>query len=105
MAQSNGGGAGGTGALPAELLADGRVVGAKVRVITQADEAFEGTIFTIDPVASFLFLGGTRSLFLRACECTPAHLVILLHRGARGGRQGQNAYLPDRSAHENRGAR
>ncbi|TYZ64708.1 hypothetical protein PybrP1_011061 [[Pythium] brassicae (nom. inval.)] len=55
MAQSNGGGAGG-GALPAELLADGCVVGARVRVLTQADETFEGAIFTVDPVASFLFL-------------------------------------------------
>ncbi|KAF1317105.1 hypothetical protein FI667_g14995, partial [Globisporangium splendens] len=48
--------ANGSSALPTELLADGRVIGAKVRVLTQAEEAFEGVIFTIDPVASFLIL-------------------------------------------------
>lgn len=59
MAQSNGNS---DGALPSELLADGTVIGAKVRVVTQADETFEGAIFTLDPVASFLILGA--SLFL-----------------------------------------
>lgn len=66
MAQSNGGGARG-GALPVELLADGCVVGARVRVLTQADETFEGAIFTIDPVASFLFLGRCWLRFASTC--------------------------------------
>lgn len=57
--QSNGNGGGGGGALPAELLADGAVIGAKVRVVTQADETFEGAVFTLDPVASFLILGAS----------------------------------------------
>lgn len=68
MAQSNGNG--GVGALPSELLADGAVIGAKVRVVTQADEAFEGVIFTLDPVASFLILGASLSPLLTDDEDT-----------------------------------
>ncbi|KAG6612678.1 uncharacterized protein IUM83_03225 [Phytophthora cinnamomi] len=42
--------------LPAELLQDHKAVGAKVRVLTSAQESFEGVIFTLDPVANFLVL-------------------------------------------------
>lgn len=48
------------GALPAELLADGRAVGATLRVLTRAGQSVEGVVFTLDPVASFLFLGARR---------------------------------------------
>lgn len=44
-------------ALPNELYLDGKVVGAKVRVVTCHDESFEGIIFTLDPIANFLILG------------------------------------------------
>lgn len=44
-----------------ELLADGAVVGAQVRVVTGSDEVFEGSVFTLDPVSNFLILG--------ACSC------------------------------------
>ncbi|KAE9008393.1 hypothetical protein PR003_g17616 [Phytophthora rubi] len=42
--------------LPAELQQDHKAVGAKVRVLTGAQESFEGVIFTLDPVANFLVL-------------------------------------------------
>lgn len=45
--------------LPAELQQDHKAVGAKVRVLTDAQESFEGVIFTLDPVANFLVLGTT----------------------------------------------
>lgn len=48
--------------LPAELLADGRAVGAVLRVQTRAGERFEGVVFTLDPVADFLFLGASQSV-------------------------------------------
>jgi hypothetical protein len=63
--------------LPAELLADGRVIGAKVRVLTQAAEAFEGVIFTIDPIASFLILG---ELSCAAHTCLKGVIAIELIR-------------------------
>lgn len=47
--------------LPAELLADGKVVGATLRVLTRAQQSFEGVVFTLDPVANFLVLGGQPS--------------------------------------------
>ena len=43
--------------LPTELLHDHKAVGAKVRVVTTSQEVFEGSIFTLDPVANFLVLG------------------------------------------------
>ncbi|GMF38304.1 unnamed protein product [Phytophthora fragariaefolia] len=46
-------------ALPAELQQDHKAVGAKVRVLTGAQETFEGVIFTLDPVANFLVLALT----------------------------------------------
>ncbi|RLN10746.1 hypothetical protein BBJ28_00008897 [Nothophytophthora sp. Chile5] len=45
-----------SGGLPEELKQDGKAVGAKVRVVTSAQENFEGVIFTVDPVANFLIL-------------------------------------------------
>uniref|UniRef100_M4BN43 AD domain-containing protein n=1 Tax=Hyaloperonospora arabidopsidis (strain Emoy2) TaxID=559515 RepID=M4BN43_HYAAE len=42
--------------LPMELLHDHKAVGAKVRVFTRFQEVFEGSIFTLDPVAHFLVL-------------------------------------------------
>jgi hypothetical protein len=45
--------------LPAELQQDHKAVGAKVRVLTNAQETFEGVIFTVDPVANFLVLGAS----------------------------------------------
>ncbi|DBA04653.1 TPA: hypothetical protein N0F65_012236 [Lagenidium giganteum] len=47
--------ASGTATLPKELT-DGNILGAKLRVVTMADETFEGAVFTFDPVANFLFL-------------------------------------------------
>lgn len=117
--QSNGSG---HGALPTELVADGRVIGARVRVVTQAEETFEGTIFTIDPVASFLILG-------MCCNCTCTRdakisiwsAIYLLHcvshgwmvvcccalddRGAlcRCPDEEQDAHFPDRGAEDDRG--
>ena len=43
--------------LPTELQEDHKTVGAKVCVLTNANETFEGVIFTVDPVANFLVLG------------------------------------------------
>lgn len=114
MAQSNGNG---SGVLPSELLADGAVIGAKVRVVTQADDTFEGTIFTLDPVASFLILGA--SLFPSLANkillqwemnanrnCCYVYVRVALSRRAfcRQPGEGQDAHVPDRSAQEVRGA-
>ena len=50
--------------LPIELLHDHKAVGAKVRVFTRFQEVFEGSIFTLDPVAHFLVLGTFSSKLL-----------------------------------------
>lgn len=55
--------------LPAELLADGQVVGSTVRVQTRAGESFQGVVFTLDPVANFLILGtGAPSIYACGVE-------------------------------------
>ncbi|CAH0491595.1 unnamed protein product [Peronospora farinosa] len=42
--------------LPTKLQQDYKAVGAKVSVLTNSQETFEGVIFTVDPVANFLVL-------------------------------------------------
>lgn len=110
--------------VPAELLADGKVIGAKVRVLTQADESFDGVIFTLDPVASFLILGAfirvfvcvtmrfacaeqvvSLSLSLSSCAVGMLLCICGAFRGARCRWQGQDAHAPARCAQEDRGMR
>ncbi|RLN98803.1 hypothetical protein BBJ28_00017360 [Nothophytophthora sp. Chile5] len=69
-----------SGGLPEELQQDGKAVGAKVRVVTSAQESFEGVIFTVDPVANFLILGATdqavAQLSHRALACISTYWTL-----------------------------
>ncbi|KAL7680674.1 putative Anticodon-binding domain, protein Lsm12 [Plasmopara halstedii] len=64
--------------ITAEMQQDHKVVGAKIRVETNKHETFEGTVFTLDPVANFLVLGRTFARLHHAEERDGAKLRTLI---------------------------
>ncbi|KUF97271.1 hypothetical protein AM588_10006591 [Phytophthora nicotianae] len=70
--------------LPAELQQDHKAVGAKVRVVTAAQETFEGVIFTLDPVANFLVLGTLVQSHLEANDVASADELQRMEQRNKG---------------------
>ncbi|CEG36128.1 Uncharacterized conserved protein [Plasmopara halstedii] len=72
--------------ITAEMQQDHKVVGAKIRVETNKHETFEGTVFTLDPVANFLVLEERDGAKLRTLifHCNALQKVEVLEEAPSG---------------------